>query len=75
MLDEHLYADDMVKNAKLETKMQGVMDRMSQACYNYVLTISIKTTEVVHQPGHGKPYSEPTITVNGQKLQVVDKFT
>ena len=34
-----------------------------------------KKTEVVHQPEPGKPYSEPTITVNGQKLQVVDKFT
>ena len=34
-----------------------------------------KKTEVVHQPAPGKPYSEPTITVNGQKLQVVDKFT
>ena len=34
-----------------------------------------KTTEVVHQPAPRKLYSEPTITVNGQKLQVVDKFT
>ena len=34
-----------------------------------------KKNEVVHQPAPGKPYSEPTITVNGQKLQVVDKFT
>ena len=25
-------------------------------------------------PAQGKPYSEPTITVNGQRLQVVDKF-
>ena len=32
-------------------------------------------TEVVHQTAPGKPYSAPTITVNGQKLQVVDKFT
>ena len=30
---------------------------------------------VVHQPAPGKPYGEPTITVNGQKLQVVDRFT
>ena len=30
---------------------------------------------VVHQPAPGKPYNEPTITVNGQKLKVVDKFT
>ena len=34
-----------------------------------------KRLEVVHQPAPGKQYSEPTITVNGQKLQVVDKFT
>ena len=27
------------------------------------------------QPVPGKPYSEPTITVNGQRRQVVDKFT
>ena len=55
--------------------MQGVVDRMSKACDNFQLTISTKKTEVVYQPAPGKPYSEPTITVNGQKLQVVDKFT
>ena len=55
--------------------MQGALDRMSKACDNFQLTISTKKTEVVHQPAPGKPYSEPTITVNGQKLQVVDKFT
>ena len=38
-------------------------------------TISTKKTKVVHQPAPGKPYNEPTITVNGQKLKVVDKFT
>ena len=31
-------------------------------------------TEVVYQSVPGKPYSKPTITMNGQKLQVVDKF-
>ena len=55
--------------------MQGAVDRMLKACDNFQLTLSTKKTEVVHQPAHGKPYSEPTITVNGQKLQVVDKFT
>ena len=55
--------------------MQGAVDRMSKACDNFQLTISTKKTEVVHQPAPGKPYSEPTTTVNGQKLQVVDKFT
>ena len=59
-----------------QRKMLGVVDRMSKACDIFQLTISTKKkTEVVHQPTPGKPYSEPTITVNGQKLQVVDKFT
>ena len=30
---------------------------------------------MVYQPAPGKPYKEPTITVKGQRLQVVDKFT
>ena len=34
-----------------------------------------KMTEVVYQPAPGKPYTKPTITVKGQRLQVVDKFT
>ena len=54
--------------------MQGAVDRMSKACDNFQLTITTKKTEVVQQPAPGKAYSEPTITVNGQKLQVVDKF-
>ena len=55
--------------------MQTAMDQVSKSCDNYDLTISTKKTEVVHQPAPGKPYNEPTITVNGQKLKVVDKFT
>ena len=74
MLDELLYADDMGKNASSEAKMQRAMDQVSQSCDNYDLTISTKT-EVIHQPAPGKPYNEPTITVNGQKLKVVNKFT
>ena len=69
VLDELLYADDMDKNANTEAKMQRAMDQVSQSCDNYYLTISTKKTEVVHQPAPGKPYNEPTITVNGQKTE------
>ena len=58
-----------------QRKMQGAVDHMSKACDNFQLTISTKKTEVVHQPVPGKPNSEPTITVNVQKLQVVDIYT
>ena len=51
------------------------VDRMSQAFDNFDLTISTKKTEVVHQLAPEKHYIKPTITMNGQKLQVVDKFT
>ena len=30
---------------------------------------------MVYQPAPGKPEKEPAITVKGQRLQVVDKFT
>ena len=34
-----------------------------------------KKTEVVYHPAPEKPYKEATVTVKGQRLQVVDKFT
>ena len=46
--------------------------------HSHVITMiaqSAQKTEAVHQPASGKLYNEPTITVNGQKLKVVDKFT
>ena len=75
VLDDFLFADGMAKGAPTEEKMQKGVDQVSDSCDSYNLTISIKTTEVVYQPSPGKPYKEPTITVKGQRLQVVDKFT
>ena len=39
------------------------------------LTISTKTIEVLCQSASGKPYSEPTLTLNGPKMQVAYKGT
>ena len=75
VLDEFLVDDDMAKGASTEEKMQKGVDQVSDSCDSYDLTICIKKTEVVYQPAPGKPYKEPTITVNGQRLEVVDKFT
>ena len=71
VLDEFLFADDMAKGAPAEEMMQKGVDQSSDSRDNYGLTISIKKTEVVYQLAPGKP----TITVKGQRLQVVDKFT
>ena len=75
VLDEFLFADDISKGAPIEEKMQKSVDQVSDSCDSYDLIISKKKTEVVYQPAPGKPYKEPTITVKGQRLQVVDKFT
>ena len=75
VLEEFLFADDMAKGAPTEGKVQNRVDQVSDSCDSYDLTISVKKTEVVYQPAHGKPYKDPTITVKGQRLQVVDKFT
>ena len=44
VLDKFLYVDDMVDNAKIDRKLKGPKDRVSQACGNYNLTISTKYT-------------------------------
>ena len=72
VLDELLYADDMDKNASSEAKMQRAMDQVSQSCDNYDLTISTKRQRL-YTNQHLE--NEPTITVNGQKLKVVGRFT
>ena len=64
----------MQKKKKKKKKKKNV-DQVSDSCDSYDLTISIKKTEVVYQPAPGKPYKKPAITMKGQQLQVVDKFT
>ncbi|KAJ1145746.1 hypothetical protein NDU88_012030 [Pleurodeles waltl] len=55
--------------------MQQSLNRFSTACRYLSLTISTKKTEVLHQPALEKTYTEPTITVEGEILKAVDKFT
>ena len=74
---EVLFADDMANGVPAEEKMQKGVDQVADSCDSYDLTISIKktSTKYTNQPAPGKPYKEPTITVKGQRLQVVHKFT
>ena len=74
-INDLLFADDCALNATSEIAMQLSVDKFAQACECFGLTISIKKTEVLHQPAPGKTYVEPNILINGQKLNAVDKFT
>ena len=70
-----LCADDCALNAGSEADMQRSVDKFSDACNDFGLTISIKKTEVMHQPAPGKPYIEPSVTANSQRLNMVNRFT
>ena len=74
-INDLLFADDCALNAPSEASMQHSVDKFSNACNNFGLTISTKKTEVMHQPAPGKTYIEPSISVDGHRLNVVDKFT
>ena len=74
-INDFLFADDAALNATSEANMQHSVDKFSDACDNFGLTISTKKTEVMHQPAPGRPYVEPNISINNQRLNAVDKFT
>ena len=74
-INDFLFADDCALNFISADDMQQNVDKFAEACTNFGLTISIKKTEVMHQPAPGKTYIEPSITINGQCLKAVDKFT
>ena len=75
IIRDFLFADDCALNAGSEADMQRSVDKFSDACNDFGLTISIKKTEVMHQPAPGKPYVEHSVTANGQRLNVVNRFT
>ncbi|XP_069995868.1 uncharacterized protein [Penaeus vannamei] len=67
-VNDFLFADDCALNAATEADMQCSVDKFSEACNNFGLTINTKKIEVMHQPAPGKLYAKPNITVNGQRL-------
>ena len=51
-----------------------MMDIFSRACLAFGLAINLKKTKVVYTPPIGQVYVEPNITVEGNRLGVVDSF-
>ena len=50
---DFLFANDRALNAGSEADMQPSVDKFSDAYNDFGLTISIKKTEVMHQPAPG----------------------
>ena len=83
-----LFADDAALCATSREKVQLLVDKFSAACKAFGLTISIKKTEVIHQPRptpkqvHGVKQRPPVhnfpefpIKVDGKDLKYVKSFT
>ena len=69
-----LFADDCALNASSEPEMQQIMNKFSSECDSFSLTISTKKTEVMFQPAPRNAYTEPSITVKGVTLKVMESF-
>ncbi|XP_078661585.1 uncharacterized protein LOC144905710 [Branchiostoma floridae x Branchiostoma belcheri] len=71
LIRDLLFADDAALAAHTENKLQILLDKLSCACQDFSLTISLKKTKVMCQ-GVDHP---PSITINNYELEVVPKFT
>ena len=74
LIRELLYADDADFIAHTEKGLQHILDRFSNSCEAFGLTISLTKTKVMFTPAPGDQYIEPNIFVHGTRLGVVEKF-
>ena len=70
LIREMLFADDAALVSKSENGLQDLVNRLSNACKDFGLTISIKKTNIMSQGTNSAPY----ITINNTQLEVVDSF-
>lgn len=71
LIRDMLFADDAAVTTHTQQELQTLMDRFSQACKDFGLTISLKKTNVLGQ-GVEEP---PSITIDDYELEVVNQFT
>ena len=71
---ELLFADDAALVAHSETALQHLTSCFAQAAQLFGLVVSLKKTEVLHQPAPGTVYNSPHITIGNVELQSVNKF-
>ena len=70
LIREMLFADDAALVSHTEEGLQCLMDRLSKACKEFALNISIKKTEVMARDAE----IPPSIYIDGSNLSVVDNF-
>ena len=71
LIRDMLFADDAAVATHTQAQLQCLMDRFSQACKDFGLTISLKKTNVMAQGTD----VQPEITIEDYVLENVDQFT
>jgi len=74
LIRELLFADDCMMSCHTQPDLQHMTTKFSNAAKNYELQISIAKTEVMYQAAPGKPYVEPTITIDNLQLPITKQF-
>nr|KAG5709927.1 hypothetical protein BaRGS_029969 [Batillaria attramentaria] len=71
LIREMLFADDAALTSHTEAGLQELVSRLSHACKEFGLTISLKKTNILAQDTD----SPPDISIDNTHLEVVDSFT
>ena len=71
LIRELLFADDAALTSHSEAGLQRLVDKLSAACKEFGLTISLKKTNIMVQGAE----SSPSIKIGDTRLDLVDSFT
>ena len=75
LIRELLFADDAALVAHTETALQRVTSCFAEATQLFGLEVSLKKSEVLHQPAPQEAYCPPRITIGETELKAVQQFT
>ncbi len=75
LIRDLLFADDAALVAHSERALQCLTSCFAEAAQLFGLEISLKKTEVLHQPAPREEYRPPHITIGEDELKTVHQFT
>lgn len=75
LIRELLFADDAALLAHTEAAMQRITSCLAKTAQLFGLEVSLKKTEVLHQPAPHKEHHPPSIFIEQTELKVVHQFS
>ena len=75
LIKDLLFADDAALVAHTERALQRLTTCFAESAQLFGLEISLKKTEVLHQPAPGEISQPPSITISNTTLKTVQQFT